>query len=429
MRYNPSRQRRLRTRSLALLALPVLLVFGWLVYQIPAVQARLSWRVELARAYIGGVIHPAGPVPTPLPTQTARALNQAAPTAAVLQPTPSATAQATQANQPTATALPTPTAIPEVVQLASPGFVMQEINNCGPASLAMYLDYYGWEGTQNTISDLIKPVAEDRNVNVEELVYYVRTRAGWLNAEYRVGGDIDLLKQLIAAGIPVMIEESFYFTEPFWPNDDLWAAHYLLLTGYDDTRRVFSAQDSFHGPDQLVEYQALDKEWQIFNRVYILVYPPNRQTTIQSILGSDWNVDANRQKALEIARTETQLDAENPYPWFNLGSNLVYFGRYEEAAAAYDQSRNLGLPQRMLRYQFGPFFAYFHAGRTDDLLALTEYALQRTPNAEEALLWNGWALYRKGDTNRAVAQFRKALEANPYYLDARYALDFVGASP
>jgi hypothetical protein len=148
MRYNPSRQRRLRTRSLALLALPVLLVFGWLVYQIPAVQARLSWRVELARAYIGGVIHPAGPVPTPLPTQTARALNQAAPTAAVLQPTPSATAQATQANQPTATALPTPTAIPEVVQLASPGFVMQEINNCGPASLAMYLDYYGWEGTQ-----------------------------------------------------------------------------------------------------------------------------------------------------------------------------------------------------------------------------------------------------------------------------------------
>ena len=27
-----------------------------------------------------------------------------------------------------------------------------------------------------------------------------------------------------------------------------------------------------------------------------------------------------------------------------------------------------GLPQRMLRYQFGPFFAYFHTGRIDDLL-------------------------------------------------------------
>jgi hypothetical protein len=64
---------------------------------------------------------------------------------------------------------------------------------------------------RNTISDLIKPVAEDRNVNVEELVYYVRTRAGWLSAEFRVGGTSDLLKQFIAAGIPVMIEESFRF--------------------------------------------------------------------------------------------------------------------------------------------------------------------------------------------------------------------------
>ena len=57
---------------------------------------------------------------------------------------------------------------------------------------------------------MVKPLAEDRNVNPEELVYYVRTHAGWLNAEFRVGGDIELLKQLVAAGFPVMIEESFY---------------------------------------------------------------------------------------------------------------------------------------------------------------------------------------------------------------------------
>ncbi len=48
-----------------------------------------------------------------------------------------------------------------------------------------------------------------------------------------------------------------------------------------------------------------------------------------------------------------------------------------------------GLPQRMLRYQFGPFLAYFNALRTEDLLALTDYALDRTANSEEALLWRG----------------------------------------
>ena len=103
----------------------------------------------------------------------------------------------------------------------------------------------------------------------------------------------------------------------------------------------------------------------------------------------------------------------------------MYFERYAEATQAYDRARELGLPQRMLRYQFGPFFAYFHTGRIDDLMTLTEYALQRTPNAEEALLWRGWGLYRQGKTAEAIASFRRALEENPNYLDAQYALDFV----
>jgi tetratricopeptide (TPR) repeat protein len=83
----------------------------------------------------------------------------------------------------------------------------------------------------------------------------------------------------------------------------------------------------------------------------------------------------------------------------------------------------------MLRYQFSPFFAYFHAGRNDELLALTEYALQITPNAEEALLWHGWALYRDGDTAGALADFQNALVQNPSYQDAQYALQFVRENP
>ena len=425
MRYNPKRS---KTR-LAWLALPAALVLAWLLYQLPPIHDRLFWRVELARTYLRGVIHPAGAVPTPLPQPSATPgpAYTATPTLSPTMPLPPTPTSSTP--QPSPTPLSSPTAIPQAVQLASPDYEKQEINNCGPASLAMYLNYYGWDGDQNTIASLIKPIPEDRNVNVDELVYYVRTQAGWLNAEFRVDGDITQLKQLIAAGIPVMIEESFHFTEAFWPNDDLWAAHYLLLTGYDDAKQSFTGQDSFYGPDQPVSYAKLDAEWKIFNRVYILVYPPNQQAAVQAILGPDWDVNANRQNALDTARTESKANPQDAFAWFNLGSNLVFFERYDEAATAYDQARTLGLPQRMLRYQFGPFFAYFNAGRTDDLLALTEYALQRTPNAEEALLWHGWALYRKGDVTRAVEEFRKALAANANYLDAKYALDFVGSTP
>src|SRR5690606_10100116 len=198
-----------------------------------------------------------------------------------------------------------------------------------------------------------------------------------------------------------------------------------LLTGYDDATQTFTGQDSYYGPDQKISYDELDELWQSFNRVYILIYPPEMEETVKEILGPDWDPDVNRQHALEIAQAETEADPDNAFAWFNLGTNLVYFERYTQAALAYDTARNLGLPQRMLRYQFGPFMAYFHGGRNADLLALTEYALERTPNSEEALLWRGWGLFREGKYNQAAELFRQALEENPKYIDAQYALNYL----
>nr|MBP7787399.1 tetratricopeptide repeat protein [Longilinea sp.] len=307
----------------------------------------------------------------------------------------------------------------------SPRHEKEDLNACGPATLAMYLNYWGWQGDQFTISDVIKPIRADRNVNVEELVYYSRNYTGWLLTEYRVGGNLEMLRQLLAAEIPVMIEGSFLIDQSYWPNDDRWAGHYLLVNGYDDSRQSFLLQDSERGPDQMVPYETLKADWQSFNYVYILVYPPEKQETVKAILGDNWDPDQNRQNALELAQAETEADPDNAFAWFNLGTNLVYFDRHADAVTAYDQARSLGLPQRMLRYQFGPFLAYFNALRTEDLLALTDYALDRTANSEEALLWRGWALYRQGNKAEALSSFQQALEAHPGYHDAIYAIEYV----
>ncbi len=394
------------------------------VYQIPAVNDRLSWRIDVAGTYLRTLIKPIQSMPAPLPAPEVVKKGQAAPVPTLsASPTPAPTALHTP------TAIISPTPIPNIVMLVPPAWEKQDMNNCGPAALTMYLRYYGWEGNQKNVAQVIKPFRDDRNVNVEELAYFVRTNAGWLQVQYRVGGDLELLKNLIAAGFPVMIEESFYFDEPYWTGDDLWAAHYQLITGYDENAQVFIGQDSFHGADQQVPYKTLDEYWQAFNRVYIIIYPSEKEAVVQQILGADWDADINREQALKTAEEETTKTPENAYAWFNLGANLTYFENYIEATDAFDQARKIGLPQRMLRYQFSPLIAYFHSGQIDDLLTLTEYALDVTPNSEEALLWHGWGLYRQGKNQEALEDFQQALVENPNYQDAQYALDFIQGNP
>ena len=402
-----------------LLAAGSVLITGVLAYQVPAVNNRLGWRIIAADAYIRGVVNPAGALPPP---------------AQVISPMEhiESTATETPAQEllgPTATPLPEPTPIPSNVQLASPDYEGQDWNNCGPAALSMNLNYYGWQGNQFDISGEIKPAREDRNVNPEELLFYTRNYAGWLNSTFRVGGDIAMLKSFVAAGIPVIVEAVFLFDAPYWPDDDLWAAHYLLLTGYDDATQTFTVQDTFRGPDRTITYDQLDADWQPFNRVFMLVYPPEMESTVQGILGPHWDEEYNRRAALETAEIELAAQPENAFAWFNLGSNQVFLEQYTQAAQSYDQARTLGLPQRMLRYQFGPFFAYFHSLRTDELITVTSFALQITPNAEEALLWHGWGLFRQGKEASAIAHFQQAYNNIPLSPDAQYALEFMGASP
>jgi tetratricopeptide (TPR) repeat protein len=295
----------------------------------------------------------------------------------------------------------------------------------------MMLHMFGWSGDQKTISDIIKPVNGDRNVNPDELAYWVLNYAGWLRVQYRVGGDLETLKRLVAANYPVIIEGTTALNpdDTGWPDDDLWAAHYLLLTGYDDATQTFTAQDAYRGPDKKIPYEQLLSEWKPFNYLYLVVYLPDRETEIQTLLGPNWDKDINRQNALAMAEAATVKDPNDAFAWFNLGSNLVALERYDEANTAYDKARELKLPQRMFRYQFGPFIANFQANRIEDLLALTNYALERTDMSEETWLWHGWALYRKGDTNGAIENWRKALSIHPGYGDALYALNFVGAAP
>ena len=309
--------------------------------------------------------------------------------------------------------------VPKSQQLAGFEHEYQQPNNCGPATLAIAMRYWGWQGTQATIAQVIKPELRDKNVRWDELVYYVRTHAGWLDALFRVGGDIGTLERFISQGFPVIIETGYEL-------DVGWVGHYLVVSGYDRDASVFTVQDVTGGPDREISYDKVAVLWEQFNRLYILVFPAEKRAEVMRLLGDDAQLDRNRYLALRRARAGTEADAENAFAWFAYGSNLNHFNRYGDAAAAFDRARDLGLPWRMLFYQFGPYIAYFNVGRYQDVIDLASATLQVRPALEESYVWRGWARHMVGDTVGARADFRAALGVNPNFTDALTALDAVG---
>jgi len=399
-----------------LIALTGAALLAVLVYQIPSVKSRLAWRFEVWSTYAQNVVNPVGKLPTPVPSTPFATFTPRPPTSTPLVTVP-----------PTSTAVP----LPAQVSLPSPQYEKQGNNNCGPAVLTMTLRMYDWTGTQYDIAKIIKPVEADRNVNPDELRYYILNQAGWLQAEFRVAGDINLLKRLLAANYPVIIEEASTLLpeDANGPQDDLWDAHYLLINGYNDADGMFTAQDPLGAPqrgaDEKIAYEKLMTDWKPFNYVFMVIYFPQDEEEVKSILGNNWDPDQSRQNAMDIAQAAVTANPNDSFAWFNLGSNLVYFDRYKEAAEAFDKAITIGLPQRITRYQFGPFFAYYNNDQIDYLLQITEntYKTINGYYSEEALLWHGYGLFRKGDAKGALADWNKALKVHPDYCDAEKAIN------
>lgn len=314
---------------------------------------------------------------------------------------------------------------PPSYQLTGITHIYQDWNNCGPATLTMGLSFYGYPTTdQHVAANWLKPNYEDKNVSPWQMVEYVNTQLdGSIRAILRQGGTLELLKVLISNEFAVLIEAGY---DP--PGRNLgWMGHYLLMSGYDDAQQVFITQDSYDGPNLEYTYDHIDEYWRHFNRVYIVLYTPDREDELMTLLGSDADEQQNWVNALERARAETIADQTDAFNWFNMGTNFAGLGMYEEAATAYDQARNIGLPWRMNWYQFGMFETYLNVGRYQDVIALAQANLNDGGGhyVEETFYYGGLAREAMGETARALENLNQAVFFNPNFtpaIEAREAL-------
>ena len=364
----------------------------------------------------------------------------AAPVIEVIEPTATAVVADSEASPaptavpPTATPSPVPTAtavpIPEAARLEGVQHQFQEWNNCGPATLAMTLSYFDLFLTQSDTAAVLKPNPEDRNVSPNEMAAYVNENTPY-QAIHRVNGRVEMLKQFVANGIPVIVEIGIDPPGEFrWLG---WYGHYLLVVAYDDANEQFFVYDSWFGTSDVplenadrngrnLTYADVETYWPQFNRSYIAVYQPEQAETVARIVGEDLDDTIMWEKSLQQAQSEAAADPGNAFYWFNLGTSYNAVGEYERASTAFDQARAIGLPWRMLWYQFGPYEAYYEVGRYEDVILLADVTLEDRPYFEESFYYKGLALAATGETAAAEDNLERAATFNPNFDLATVAL-------
>jgi len=414
-----------------LLALTVIAVAA---YQTPFVEDHLGWRISALRARIKYAFSPPELTAfTPNPTIAAMVQE----TLSFYTPSPTLSQPSTPTPGITATPTPTPTPLPESVQLEGFQHEYQRWNNCGPANLAMALSYWGWSGTQSNTEIYLKPNDRDKNVMPSEMAAYVNDQTE-LNAILRVGGDLDLLRSMLAAGFPVLIEKGFE-----GPGFDGWMGHYGVVSGYDDALQLFTIQDSYYGPNRQMSYSDLELYWRHFNFAFLVIYPDNLQSDVLTLLGPR----ADEQTAFEMAAEQASLDIyqttgrEQYFAWFNRGASLAALQDYGGAAAAFDEAflidASLAAAQdtsrawRMLWYDTGPYRAYYYTGRYYEVINLATLTLNAMsePVLEESYYWRAMSKLALGDTAGAIVDLRAALRYHEGWQPAIYQLEQLGAAP
>jgi hypothetical protein len=431
--------------------IPFCALLAVFVYNLPPVYERVgTLRAELKYRLNPpeeAVFVPQEQAPLDLPTPT--------PSHTPPPPTPTNPGPAdTPVPSPTPTQTPLP--LPESAILDGVVYVDQHgrWNYCGPANLAMALNFWGWPGNRDDVAAVVKPgVADpnldfiqrgkwDKNVMPYEMADFVTYHTDY-NVVTRSGGEIELVKRLIAGGFPVLVEKGYY--EADYTGKVAWLGHYLFTTGYDDLSGEFIVQDAYlkPGKNMRVDYQTYIDGWRSFNYLFMVIYPPAREAEVYALLGPWADTTYANQNALRIAEEEIQAytGIDEFFAWFNKGTSYVNLLQYNEAGLAYDrafqvyallESDDTQRPYRILWYQTGPYWAYFYTGRYQDTINLANTTLYDTiaePTLEESLYWRGQAYLALGQTGEAIADFREAVRLNPNFAPGLNMLNQLGVAP
>jgi tetratricopeptide (TPR) repeat protein len=295
-------------------------------------------------------------------------------------------------------------------------WVPQTFNNCGPATTSMVLQYFGFTVDQNETKSHLRSNSDDKNVFTDEIAKYLKTDYG-IDSKLLYGGDIQLLKKLLANGFYIVIEDWLH------PNEDI--GHTTIIRGFDDEQGVLIADDSYIGVNITYPYEQFMKyQWKPFNYEYLPVYKSDSSELLQEIIGEAWDTKVMYQQTAQAARNDIAKNDKDMYAWFNLGTSLYALELYGEARQAFEKSRAIGWPKRMLWYQIEPIQTYNSLAEYQKAIELADIALSSNDSFAEMHLEKAIAYKGLGKKQEAREEVDRALFFAP---NLKRAQDFLAS--
>ncbi|MDD8013363.1 MAG: C39 family peptidase [Acidobacteriota bacterium] len=218
-----------------------------------------------------------------------------------------------------------------------PGEKWLKRNYCGPACLAMVLNY--WEGkgsfSQQKITDDIFDSENQATYN-SEMVLYPRSKGF---ASYSFQGDLRILKEVVARGIPVIA-----LTKPI---KQIPKGHYRVVIGYDDDKDQVIFHDPFFGSRYAMSSKNFLKVWELGKgrnecRWMLAVVPgqsPFPFPALQNDPLTAINLATAYYRRSDFTKSKEQWEKAreflktDPYPLYSLGMISLREGKFAEAEA------------------------------------------------------------------------------------------------
>ena len=177
-------------------------------------------------------------------------------------------------------------------------FFADDTDQCGPSALAGVLGYWEKPALPALLREEIYRANLKGSLTVDLLL--AAQRRG-LSAEMADGGLIQLKKELDDGRPPIVFVNVGY---RFYP-----IGHYMVITGYDDARRVLFAHSGLNR-DQKISYNKFNRQWTLTKRWALTISPP--------LIGS-----------ADAARAESELA---------LGNSAFTADRFAEAEARFREA-------------------------------------------------------------------------------------------